>query len=1046
MSLSQWRQLQFYDYTPIRDPQLQSDTPLYSDPTLSGAALINGDEIILAYNSCWLKLANFKTATVKHFFKAFDDGYQITHVQVLFPYVVTIAEKLNSYALINIYTLEKLPNDQTHFHAQVTLRNGNNTYPISVVSISSDLSCIAVGYTDGKIILVRGDLARDRGSHQRIIYQDKNNEPITSLFLDNSASKLYAATTTRILLFSTLGKNKGLPDRIIANRDGVQLHCSAFNRARNEFICYSQGRIEMFKFEKDHNGDNLVDDSIAFDVPGLKRLESVSENDILLVVEETEETEQSLAIKDLSQNFGHSDMKRIIILDIVNKLVALNIIVTSSIIDAFSIAASHDESIYLLTSDGSLCKFSPKTSQEKLDIVVQKKLFPLALELAEQYQLSSFAIEKLHKSYGDFLFKKGKTKKATEQYVQCLNVVDTSEMITKFGVERSNDYEGIENLTTYLLALIKLHPLPKNYVTLLLIVLIKIDDIERLNKFVDCFMRSGIYVDECNVDKYVDLDEEQYFYADGDLFDLPLILELLRDSKRFDIALKIARKFSKDSKTVVEILLYDLQNPKAALRYMNSLPIDEVLRVIVVFSKDLLELLPNDTNALLIDVFTGIFNPTEYTEYETSSSESSASSTKETGSYSEHDHERTSNLVFYSYRTFFKYMNRISEPDKSARKSINAIPTYHPPRPTIVFTSFLTKPFEFVVFLEACLESYQRFEGYDDDKQVILTTLYDLYLSLVNSDVAERQEDWIERSRKVLAESQKLVKKNSESHPVDNSLMTLITHMNEIKIGDDHNGIHITDTEDLTDKTAILSKFKSMTLTEPPKLTFKFFCRYRELVPDLYRAALSYFSSSVTVLDSIGGEDTLRTELLKPIMEKDILSMLDLIQILSATNAVTFGAIKDLLLNHIHEEEKETHKNEKLVESYKEELLHCRTQLVDLIDPNNAAYITLRNQNCYQCLAALEIPLVFFKCGHLYHQRCLNEELDIITGGITYKCPKCITELEKANKWHETQEEVKRRSDLFEIALNSTNENHDKFRVITDSIGKGVLETTRAID
>nr|CAI6685896.1 BPK_HP1_G0044080.mRNA.1.CDS.1 [Saccharomyces cerevisiae] len=45
-------------------------------------------------------------------------------------------------------------------------------------------------------------------------------------------------------------------------------------------------------------------------------------------------------------------------------------------------------------------------------------------------------------------------------------------------------------------------------------------------------------------------------------------------------------------------------------------------------------------------------------------------------------------------------------------------PTYHPPKLSIVFSSFVTKPLNLLFSLEACLACYlQQYEGFDEDRQ-----------------------------------------------------------------------------------------------------------------------------------------------------------------------------------------------------------------------------------------------------------------------------------------------------------------------------------------
>lgn len=63
---------------------------------------------------------------------------------------------------------------------------------------------------------------------------------------------------------------------------------------------------------------------------------------------------------------------------------------------------------------------------------------------------------------------------------------------------------------------------------------------------------------------------------------------------------------------ITDVLLNVLKETEATLKYVKSLSVDDILRVLVRFSKQLLYLSPNETNLLLIEVFTGKYRPSSY--------------------------------------------------------------------------------------------------------------------------------------------------------------------------------------------------------------------------------------------------------------------------------------------------------------------------------------------------------------------------------------------------------------------------------------------------
>ena len=1046
MSLNSLKQFQFFENLPIKDPLLGTKTPLYSDPTLSAATLLDDHTLCMAVNSTSIKIIDFETSTTAHTFEAFDPGFEITHLRVITDtFLVAVAQKTGTPALLKVYRLDKLPDDPQTYHSMVELKNGDNMAPISALSISTDMSCIVVGYADGTVALIRGDLMRDRGSRQRIIYSDKGKEPITSVELTKDAGMVYVSTTSKLMMFNTLGKNKGVPDMFLNAHSGVNLGCAVFNPFSREYICCHNDMIEFYKADGERH-------TLAFEpTASIRRCFPVDRTRLLLVIgEKNSQVTTSLEINEYSATV----INRIVILDVQNKIISLNFIISHGVMDILTgtNTSSDDTSrnlpLFLLTSNGVLYKIMEKGLWEQLDIIIKKELFPFALEVAKNHGVDSLKIQEIHRTYGDYLYKKGLKKEATEQFIQCLDVVETSEIVSKYAIEDVSDPNNLRNLADYIWSLIKKGIATPDHVTLLLIVLIKLKDNEGIKFFTDHFTRQGRYTEEPLLQ---DIDDETYFYNDKELFDLRLVLTLLEESDFKIEAYDLARKFAKDSVAIAELLLNVLNEPWSALNYIKSPAIDDTLRVLTILSKQLLESLPNDTNALLIEVFTGRYTPTVYKP--------------EVRNGGLPGQARDFKKIFYSYSAFMNYMNETigssrkqQEPPLQEAAVVKAKPTYHPPKPSIVFSSFLSKPFQFVVFLEACLDSYQRYEGLLEDKQTILITLYDLYLTLANEDVPERQADWKKKAVKVLKESERISGKletttdNSmgvttgltSSKTYDNSLMMLISHMNRVDMffsydeeSDEFGGGTALDENT---ETMWLNNFRSLILTEDASVCMKLYEKYQTDDPNFHRMALQYFVSSEHVLNDIGGETILKEKVIDKIVAKNILPILEIVQILSSTDVVTYGVVQDVLLRHVEESEEEIKKNMKLVHSYEDELKQEKQKLYELLDTKDPISIRIKNQLCYMCETPIELPMVYFKCGHIYHQRCLNEENSTETNRRQYTCPKCIVELETSNRLFELQHEVSNKYEMFKLALDNEDVNGDRFKVVTEFIGKGGLE------
>lgn len=1033
MSLNSWRQVQLFENTPIVDPHFGKDRSFYSDPTLSAVSPLSDERLAIAVQDNKIKIVSLDTPELLLDFEAYSGNFRITYLESLNEnYLMSVGESAGNASLIKIWNLDNPPKNEHEYHTIIKIKNGDNTFPISAISISQDLTCIIVGFANGKIILIRGDLYRDRGSRQRIIYDDVNKEPVTALFLNWDNTFCFASTTSRIMVFNTTGRNYGEPDLILNNNIGADLNCSCISSDKFEMICWLRDSIDFYR----SNGEKH---SIVVDIHTKKRIISINKDRLMIIcgIQQSNNT-TSLNIKDFSITNN-----RVMILDLKNKVIVMNLLVSNTIIDVYTSTIKGIESIFLLTLDGIIHKITEKSINEQLQIIVQKDLYPLALDFSEQYDIPLEKVQQIKKAYGDYLYKKMFKKDAIEQYIQCIDITETSEIISKFGIDGTSNLEDLTNLSKYLWGILKAGLAKSDHITLLLTVLSKLKDTAQIDLFINHFTREGSFVNEPENEESWNIDDETYFYSENTLFDLDMILGLLQGLNMKIQSYKLARKFSKDPTTIVDVILYSLDDPSCALRYIKSLPVEDTLRILISYSNILLEKLPNDTNALLIDVFTGIYQPTKYKDED----------------YTNKQTKTDEKPVFHSYHAFFRYMNVSNRKFPRPEREIVS-PTYHPPKPSLIFPSFIDKPFQFVVFLEACLDSYNKYQGYDHDKQEILTTLYDTYLLLSQDDLVDRRDDWKSKAINIMEESNNITKvlnaKPKSPHgenstkSIDNSLMLLISHMNNIdpyffsKSNGDSIDVENLQLSNISNKT-LLNTFRSMILAGEVSKCLTFLEKFGQKDYELYRMALRFFTSTKKVYEEMGGDGIFKAKVLDPITSFDIMSPLEIIQTLSLTNVTTFGILQEFLISHIQSEAEEYENNGKLIGLYEHELETKQNMLHDMLDPNKPMELKINNRPCQMCNTALELPIVYFKCDHIYHQGCLNEEENSQNSDKLYRCPHCILDIEASGKMSQLQIDASNDIDLLKWSLSSEENSNDRFKVVSEFIGKGGLESSPSI-
>jgi hypothetical protein len=129
---------------------------------------------------------------------------------------------------------------------------------VSALAVLDDLSQLAVGFANGSVTVIRGDLIHDRGAKQRTVFESQ--EPITGLEVQHGPmTMLYIATTARILTFVIAGKGQGQPARTLEDL-GCGVGCMAFDKITGDIMIAREDAIYTY-------GPNGRGPSFAFDSP-----------------------------------------------------------------------------------------------------------------------------------------------------------------------------------------------------------------------------------------------------------------------------------------------------------------------------------------------------------------------------------------------------------------------------------------------------------------------------------------------------------------------------------------------------------------------------------------------------------------------------------------------------------------------------------------------------------------------------------------------------------------------------------------------------------
>ncbi|KAI3406642.2 vps11 [Candida oxycetoniae] len=998
-SLSTWRQLQLFDFTPIRDPNYQSHEQLYSDPTLSA---INATKtyLIIAVNNSVLKIIDPKSYTSIGQFQAYDIDYRITFIEPLqnsSNLVVTLAEKQGFPSVIKLWDISKILNIEGleeseykfKFQTQVIVNNSgsegiaDNSFPISCFKFNYDLTCLAVGYTSGKVILIRGDLLRDRGAKQRVVYESVANDPITGIQFNENEQLLYLTTTSKILTVTTTGRNQGKPLRILSQKTGADLNCIALSHDQNLIVAFSDS-IAYYDSNKKLK-------TINFQIPKSKLVRFG----------------QFLVMVSPQENEGSKLQTRIIILDSKNSHISFNLLIPNSAIKFIFRMANE---IYLLSNDGVLYKLFEKPINSQIETILERELYTVAFNLAKQSKLPTSTLLKIQKLHGNHLYEEQKYEEAIDIYIKCLDLFDKNleddqeefimDIVTKF-----KDATIISCLVQFLNRLYEKSIANIDHITLLLCCLCKLKRTDELDTFIDNF--------DLSIDNLQNLNFQ-------------LIINLFKECGFYNQVLKLLHKLNQPN-FIVDLQLYDLKKPKLALNYMKSLNIDDLLLILIEHSKTLLDSCPIETTELLINVFTGKYKPKETEEAVPNGIKSG---------HNNHE-EKESTIELTNYEAFLNYLTLRGggeegdkgsgevvgdEGKKVSTDSENAEPTYLPPKPNLIYSSFTNHINEFVIFLEACIETFDRYQGNIVVKKEVLITLLELYLSLYTTT---QKKEWFDKAQGL---------SNQYHQLLDNKSLLLLSHIYDFKPGE------IKVKEDNGDEESL---FMSYQINEDIQGCFKILEKFGETKPSLYKMMLEFVISKKSIFEKVNSDDL--QVIIRQIKYYKLFDPLELLDLLTATNQeyFTFGILRNYLLDVLSNQQQEINNNEKLIEMYEQESVKSSIKISEL---TNRPFI-IQNNKCSLCKSKLDFPMVHFKCKHSFHQKCLSTNLIASNNGNqSYlkddedskpKCPLCIQNINEMKYVKNMHYKLKDQYDLFASSLHESN---DKFKFVADSIGKGVME------
>ncbi|KAI4207674.1 MAG: hypothetical protein LQ348_000522 [Seirophora lacunosa] len=874
-------------------------------------------------------------------------------------FLVTISEDLSNEPTLKVWALDK-PDKKTggpKCLSSLSVQNGRKQFPISAFAALDNLSQLAVGFANGSVTVVRGDLINDRGAKQRTVFESE--EPITGVeFRDGPTTTLYLATTGRILTLTITGRGQGQPAKNLEDH-GCGVGCMTVDKESGDIVVARDDAIYFY-------GVNGRGPSYAYEGP--KQLVSVFGSFVALVTPPKADSASKPSMLRRFVGGQANDLYKsstFALLDTDLKYVAH----TETLLAQIRVVFAEWGDLFLLTLDGKLFRYHGKTLSQKLETLYQRDLYVLAINLAQKAGVDNSQRNTILRKYGDYLHKKGDYDTAMQQYLKAIDNTEPSQVIRKFL-----DSQRINNLIEYLEELHEQDKATVDHTTLLLNCYAKLKDTEKL----EAFIKSGTN------------------------FDLETAIAMCRQGGYHDQAVYLSKKHGEHDR-VVDILIEDSKDYEEALDYISRHEPEVMYPNLMRYARSLLEHCPHDATHLFIDYYTGRFRPRkdEPLVAVPATPGGAASTVQNLASFIPLPYRQTTTIPTPAAQDTTQKDS--SNGELAAADDSQGPSEYDVPKPRTAFSSFVDHPDQFIIFLEACLQEGNMDEK---DKVDVHTTLFEVYLEVAASKTGAGKLEWEAKARTLI---------DGKDISMDASNVLLLSHLSNFRDG----------TVLVREQQGLRSDiFRSYASAGDTAGAIKALRKYGPEEPQLYPAALAYFTSSPKVLEEARDELDV---VLKKIDEDGLMAPLQVIQTLSTKGVATMGMVKKYLSDTIERERKEISNNRRLIESYRGETDTKRKEM-DELGNKSAVFQTRR---CSACGGSLDLPTVHFLCKHSFHQRCLNQ-----VGDEEVECPKCAPTNNNIRAFRKAQEESADRHEMFQDALQRS---RDKFGTISEFFGRGVM-------
>lgn len=540
MSFMQWRRYNFFDIKLVKEPETGQDFTYLKDLRVTCSS--SGRSLLVFGDSNGFIHTVTRQSLAVSTFQAFK--ISVEHVQQMRQNALLVAVGADEAGINPV--IKVWNQDKQDMHGEPlcvrTARAVIGIKPASVCAfrVNDNMTLMAVGFDDGKVLLLRGDISRGRQAKQSIY--SFGDAPVTGIEFQGS-SYMFVATTVSTHSVATGSGKVTDPSPMELDKRGCKPECSAITEPRRDKTDKSSKDLQfivgcdeaLYMYQWDGMGPCL-----AFEAD--KVIVSWFRSYLVCVVSDNDKT-------------------IINVYDINNKYVAY-----STPLEEITHVLPNwgGGELVVVTRQGKIFALTEKSTEDRLGVLFRRNQYELAVKIANNNNYDG--IVDIFRQYGDHLYAKGDHDGAVTQYIKTIGRLEESYVIRKLL-----DAQKIKQLTDYLQALHKKGLAKEDHTTLLINCYTNIKQVEILREFI----------------KTSDLQ-----------FDAEIAIKVCRGSELYEEALYLAEKH-KLTDFYLKIQLENLKKFEEAIKYIERRPFDEAEENMEKYGKVLMDNSPEATTSLL---------------------------------------------------------------------------------------------------------------------------------------------------------------------------------------------------------------------------------------------------------------------------------------------------------------------------------------------------------------------------------------------------------------------------------------------------------------